>query len=108
MIIEEIRAGEDDPTDLVGELSNKLVWEEQAVGRPIAGSEESVRRIDRAAMLGYLGDHYVPANLVISVAGNVTHAEVVRRAEESSATSRPANRRRWPRPRCGRSRRAPG
>jgi len=74
VIIEEIRAGEDDPTDLVGELSNKLVWEEQPVGRPIAGSEESVRRIDRAAMLGYFGDHYVPANLVISVAGNVTHA----------------------------------
>lgn len=82
VIIEEIRAGEDDPTDLVGELSNKLVWEEQAVGRPIAGSEESVGRIDRAAMLGYLGAHYVPANLVISVAGNVSHAEVVRRAEE--------------------------
>lgn len=82
VIIEEIRASEDDPTDLVGELSNRLVWGEQAVGRPIAGSEESVRRIDRAAMLAYLGAHYVPANLVIGVAGNVTHADVVRRAEE--------------------------
>lgn len=82
VIIEEIRASEDDPTDLVGELSNRLVWDEQAVGRPIAGSEESVRRIDRAAMLTYLGAHYVPANLVISVAGNITHAEVVRQSEE--------------------------
>ncbi len=82
VIIEEIRAGEDDPTDLVGELSNTLVWEEQAVGRPIAGSEDSVRRIDRPAMLGYLGAHYVPANLVISVAGNVAHDAVVRRAGE--------------------------
>jgi predicted Zn-dependent peptidase len=81
VIIEEIRASEDDPTDLVGELSNRLVWDGQAVGRPIAGSEESVRRIDRAAMLAYLGTHYVPANLVIGVAGNVTHAEVVRQAE---------------------------
>lgn len=82
VIIEEIRASEDDPTDLVGELSNRLVWDEQAVGRPIAGSEESVSRIDRPALLAYLGAHYVPANLVISVAGNITHAEVVRRAEE--------------------------
>jgi predicted Zn-dependent peptidase len=82
VIIEEIHASEDDPTDLVGELSNKIVWEDQAVGRPIAGSEESVRGIDRAAMLDYLNRHYVPANLVIGVAGNVTHAEVVRRAEE--------------------------
>ncbi len=82
VIIEEIRASEDDPTDLVNELSNRLVWEEQAVGRAIAGSEESVARIDRAAMMHYLQGQYVPANLVISVAGNVTHAEVVQRAEE--------------------------
>lgn len=82
VIIEEIRAAEDDPTDLVSELSNQLVWEEQAVGRPIAGSDESVQRIDRAAMLDFLGQHYTPANLVISVAGNVSHAEVVQRSEE--------------------------
>ena len=82
VIIEEIRASEDDPTDLVGELSNRLIWDDQAVGRSIAGSEESVGRIDRPTMLTYLGEHYVPANLVISVAGNVEHDEVVKRAEE--------------------------
>lgn len=82
VIVEEIRAGDDDPTDLAGKLSDELVWGGQAVGRPIAGSEESVDRIDRPAMLAYLGRHYVPANLVIAVAGNVGHAEVVRRAEE--------------------------
>ena len=42
VIIEEIRASQDDPTDVVGELLNKIVWEDQSVGRPIAGSEESV------------------------------------------------------------------
>jgi predicted Zn-dependent peptidase len=81
VIIEEIRAAEDDPTDLVGELSNRLVWDEQAVGRPIAGSEESVGRIERETMLTYLKEHYVPANLVISIAGNVQHKEVVKHAE---------------------------
>ncbi|MFN8516860.1 MAG: pitrilysin family protein [Chloroflexia bacterium] len=82
VIIEEIRAGDDDPSSLVWKLSDEIVWDGQAVGRPIAGSEESVGRIDRAAMLDYLHRHYSPANLVISVAGNVTHAEVVRQAEE--------------------------
>jgi predicted Zn-dependent peptidase len=81
VIIEEIRAGDDDPSSLVWKLSDEIVWDGQAVGRPIAGSEETVARIDRAAMLDYLRRHYVPANLVISVAGNVTHEEVVRRAE---------------------------
>ena len=46
-------------------------------------------RIDRAAMLDYLRRHYAPANLVISVAGNVTHAEVVREAEEWFGTLPP-------------------
>ncbi len=81
VIIEEIRASDDDPTDVVGELINRVVWEEQPVGRPIAGSEETVSGIDRGAMLAYLGRHYNPANLVISVAGNITHPEVVARAE---------------------------
>lgn len=81
VIIEEIRASEDDPTDVVSELLNKLVWEEQAVGRPIAGTEQTVGGISRDAMLDYFRRHYTPANLVISVAGNVTHAEVVRRAK---------------------------
>lgn len=81
VIIEEIRASDDDPTDVVSELLNKVVWEEQAVGRPIAGSEETVGGIGRETMLGYFQQHYNPANLVISVAGNITHAEVVSRAE---------------------------
>lgn len=81
VIIEEIRASQDDPTDVVGELLNKIVWEDQSVGRPIAGSEETVGAIDRDTMLAYFATHYNPANLVISAAGNVTHDEVVRRAE---------------------------
>src|SRR5436190_1966224 len=79
VIIEEIRATQDDPTDLAGELLNKIVWEEQPVGRPIAGSEETVGGLDRAALLDYFAAHYNAANLVISVAGNVPHDEVVRR-----------------------------
>ena len=83
VIIEEIRAGDDEPSSLVWKLSDDLIWDGQAVGRQIAGSEESVGRIDRAAMLDYLHRHYVPANLVISVAGNVPHAEVVRLAQDA-------------------------
>ena len=83
VIVEEIRAGDDDPSSLVWRLSDEIIWDGQAVGRPIAGSEESVGRIERAAMLDYLHRHYTPANLVISVAGNVSHEAVVRCAEEA-------------------------
>lgn len=81
VIIEEIRASEDDPGDVASELLSKIVWEEQAVGRPIAGSETTVGAVARDVMLDYFRRHYAPANLVVSVAGNATHAEVVRLTE---------------------------
>lgn len=81
VIIEEIRASEDDPGDVAGELLSKLVWEEQAVGRPIAGSEATVGAVARDVLLDYFRRHYTPANLVVSVAGNAAHRDVVRLTE---------------------------
>lgn len=83
VIIEEIRASEDDPGDVASELLSKLVWEEQAVGRPIAGSEATVGAVGRDVLLDYFRRHYTPANLVVSVAGNAAHRDVVRLTEEA-------------------------
>src|SRR5439155_8607098 len=45
--------------------------------RDIAGSEESVAAISREAMLDYVGSQYVPANVVVAVAGDLSHDEVI-------------------------------
>jgi predicted Zn-dependent peptidase len=81
VIVEEIRGGEDDPADLASELINRVVWEQQAVGRPIVGTEATVGALGRETLLDYFARHYNADNLVISVAGNVGHREVVARAE---------------------------
>lgn len=81
VIIEEIRASDDDPGDVASELLSKIVWEEQAVGRPIAGSEATVSAVGRDVMLDYFRRHYTPTNLVVSVAGNAAHDDVVRLTE---------------------------
>ncbi len=81
VIIEELHMVEDNPGDLVGVLIDEVLWPDQPLGRDIAGSEQSVRAIQREHMVGYLQQQYVPANTVLAVAGNVTHEQVVSEAE---------------------------
>jgi predicted Zn-dependent peptidase len=77
VVIEELAMVEDSPGEIAGLLLDSLMWPEQPLGRDIAGSPASVEGISRDDMLGYLGAQYVPENTVISVAGNLTHAQVV-------------------------------
>ncbi len=81
VIIEELHMVEDNPSDLVGVLIDEVLWPNQPLGRDIAGSDETVKGIERQHMLDYMGRQYVPANTVLGVAGNVTHEEVVKEAE---------------------------
>lgn len=77
VITEEIRGINDIPDEVVGELIDRLVWGTAAVGRPIAGFEETVERINGSELIAFLGTKYVPERLVISAAGKVAHDDVV-------------------------------
>ncbi|MBI4498920.1 MAG: insulinase family protein [Chloroflexi bacterium] len=77
VIIEELNAVADSPADLVDVLIDEAVWPGHPLGRDIAGTKETVSAITRPMLLGYLARQYPPNNVVIAVAGNVTHEEVV-------------------------------
>jgi predicted Zn-dependent peptidase len=71
VIVEELRQTEDTPSDLVHLLLDSAMWGDQPLGRDIAGDEESVAAITRAAIRRHWRAHYNRANIVISIAGNV-------------------------------------
>lgn len=77
VIMEEINRTLDDPDSLVYLLINQLTWPGHPLGRDEAGTKESVGRLSREEMLSYLQRHYSPGNTVVSVAGDVEHAQVV-------------------------------
>lgn len=77
VIQEEIRSIYDSPEDLVHEVIDEVVWGDQGVGRSIAGTEETVDAIDRAAMVDYWSRNYTPSRLVVAAGGDIEHAEVV-------------------------------
>ena len=81
VIIEELSATRDDPQEWVNLLVDEAMWPELPLGRDDAGTIESVTALQRQDMLTYLGAHYAPNSLVISVAGNVDHQKTVELVE---------------------------
>ncbi len=82
VVVEEIKMYEDAPEDHVFDHYEAAVYSGDPLGRPIIGTPESVRSFGRADLARYIERHYVPDRLVVSVAGNVRHTEVVRLVEK--------------------------
>jgi len=77
VIMQEIGAALDDPQDQVFDLFQAALFPEQAIGRPILGTVESVRGFDSDAIRNYLERNYVGKRMVISAAGRVDHDQLV-------------------------------
>jgi predicted Zn-dependent peptidase len=77
VILEEIAMTEDDPGDLVHEEFSLAMWGDTPLGRPIAGTVDSVRGLTRDQIDAHYRRHYVGPNLVVAAAGNLRHEEVV-------------------------------
>jgi predicted Zn-dependent peptidase len=83
VITEEINMSLDSPAQLVNMLIDELLWPRHQLGRDIAGSKESVAAITREMIVDYLGQKYLPANTVVSIAGAGEQGEMVAAAEKA-------------------------
>lgn len=70
VIQEEIGMYEDSPEELVHDIFSETVWNGDPLGFPILGTKDSLKKIDRAAILNYMDRTYTTDNVVISVAGS--------------------------------------
>ena len=77
VIQEELRMTMDMPSYRVDLLIDEALWPDQAMGRDVGGTPESVEQITQESIRDYMERQYNPANTVIAVAGNITHDEVV-------------------------------
>ena len=82
VVLEEIRASQDSPGAKASMLLDAALWPDQALGRDIAGSEETVMALTRDEMLAYHNRQYVARNIVVAVAGNIDHSEIVDQLED--------------------------
>lgn len=78
VILEEIAMYEDDPGDLVHDEFARAMFGNSPLGRPILGTVDTITALPRSAIKKFYRRAYTPDSMVISVAGNVDHASVVR------------------------------
>jgi len=82
VIVEEIISLFDLPAGWVHQVNAELLYGDHPLGWDTAGTPESVSAISRADMLAYTATQYVPNNLVVAVAGNLSHEEAVTAIDE--------------------------
>lgn len=82
VITDELKMYMDEPRAKVDWLFDSLVFPNLPAGRPIIGSEETVRNMTRERMISWYKQHYNPAGTVVSVAGGVPHEQVFAEVEK--------------------------
>jgi predicted Zn-dependent peptidase len=92
VILEEQSMINDYPHQKVEMMLDNLLWPNHPLGRDISGTPESVTSLTRNMVLDYVQHFYTPANVVLSVAGDIDHDGVVEQVEGICAgwESRPA------------------
>lgn len=85
VILQEIGQANDTPDDIVFDHLQAAAYRDQAIGRSILGLPENVRGFTGDDLRAYLGANYTASNIVVSAVGNLSHAELVRLAEEKLA-----------------------
>jgi predicted Zn-dependent peptidase len=77
VIVEEIRGYLDDPAEYAQILFQQAMFGSTALGREICGEEADVRALPADGIRGFWASTYRPANAVVSVAGDLDHAEAL-------------------------------
>ena len=77
VIIQEIGQAEDTPDDLVFDYLQAACYPEQAMGRPILGTQKTVCSFSRADLTGYMSSHYRAGAMMLIGAGAIAHDALV-------------------------------
>jgi predicted Zn-dependent peptidase len=85
VVLEEIAMRDDDPEDLLHEAFCTALLGEHILGRSVLGSEESITTMTPGAIRGFYRRRYTPSKMVLAVAGNIEHGQVLRLARKALA-----------------------
>ena len=73
VVLQEISMMEDTHDEYVQILSDQLFWAGEPLGRPILGTKETVKSINKSQIHDYLSRFYSSQGVVIAAAGKVNH-----------------------------------
>jgi predicted Zn-dependent peptidase len=77
IIVEEIRSYLDDPSEYCQILFQTALFGDGPLGREICGDEDGIRALPAKTIRSFWRAAYRPANTVVAVAGDLSHADAV-------------------------------
>ncbi|HKS49298.1 MAG TPA: pitrilysin family protein [Amycolatopsis sp.] len=78
VVLEEIAMRDDDPEDLLHETFVETVLAGHPLARPVLGTERSITGMSASALRNFYRRRYTPPRMVLAVAGNIEHGQVLR------------------------------
>jgi len=82
VVIQEIGQAEDTPDDIIFDHLQATAFPDQALGRPILGTEAHVRSFTRETLVDQIKGHYFAPGMLLISAGAVDHTRMVALAEK--------------------------
>ncbi|NDF11640.1 MAG: insulinase family protein [Proteobacteria bacterium] len=82
VVIQEIGQSFDTPDDIIYDFHQEQAYPDQPMGRPVLGTKEIISKMKPDKLFDYMERHYQPSRMILSVAGNITHKEVMDHAHK--------------------------
>lgn len=77
VILSEIQTYEDNPSELIFDHAEELLFPNHAIGRNILGTEESLKRFQNGLVEAFRDDNYASNEIVLCSVGNVSFKNMV-------------------------------
>jgi len=81
VIIEEINMYKDNPQSYVWNLWEKLLYDDQAVGRSILGTKTNIKNFRREDFLKYYKSQYKAESTIVVISGNFSPKKIISQAK---------------------------
>lgn len=82
VILEEINLYEDTPVRKIGDIYERLLYDDNPMGWDIAGEKDVIKKIQREDFVSYMESLYSASNIVVAVAGGINEEKTVAMAEK--------------------------
>jgi zinc protease len=75
----EIRSSEDQPMEVAQRAFRKAIFPDSTYGHPVKGTEESLGKVTRDAVVGFYKTYYHPGHSILTISGDISADEVKNR-----------------------------
>ncbi len=77
VILEEIKSYDDDPEELIFDISEQVLFKGNAMEIPIVGQEESVKSITKEDLNNFHNSYFTPSNSIVAFSGDLPFEKII-------------------------------